>query len=931
LRQLPPVAYQQSGEIRRSLQARYRLDPERQVHFEVQGYDGNDVLIIDPVLEYSTYFGGSGNETLAGIAVDAAGSAYVCGGSNSPEFGIPVLPNPTGPEPNYFMYVMKLRPDGSSPVYTTYFQTFRPYGCSGIAVDTQGNVYIAGKADPSNLYVPPNAYRSSGPGYAAKLTSDGSAFSYLTYVDEVPRALAVDPAGNLCLTGLTSNLTLTATPGAFQVPLGTGKPRGIWILRLNTTGSSAIYSTVIAGGEPESIAVDPIGNVVVAGAAYDINFPTTPNAAQSTHTPIGPPPFPELPTDVYDAFVLKLSATGSQLLYGTFLGGVGDDRATTSATNVAGDIWVGGYSGGNMPMVGPGIGALCCSFLARISAAGPLVYSIAIGSGLPQLKVDEQSNTFVTTAARPDYPITADALQPTPEYYFAGNPIAATGSVLAKIDPTGSMLLYSTFLGGILVQGLSLDSFGDVYFGGVNFGSSAYDLPRTPGSYQVQPGGRNDVIIGKVNMSGPSCTFTVEGNFPSTIAYGGGSVTLTVKAPAGCIWTTAKSGTAGVSFSSPIGIGSGLITVTVAPNRGSFPLQGTVSVTGATFTFRQDVSPCTYRTSPANYYFESWGGPGAAQILTQQGCVWNVSLSSQGDPSVVITSGTSGIGPGAFTFFARPGARATLLIGDNSAQVYFDVYSLGLNIYSPDLIGTGNASLVWQDPRSGLGQVWSVSTSNPPSVRGTIDLSASQGWTIAGIADLNEDGEPDIVWQHATTGESQVWYMRGQKLLGADTISGPNPWRIVAVRSFGGHPSLLWQDPQTGAAEIWFMYWNQIVASKSISAGNSWRIAATADFNNDGCTDILWQSPITGQSQLWLMGTCDSGPVVTEAVPFSDANEWRIVSAADFNQDGHVDVVWQSATTGEAQIWYLGGLGGTTINAVAPLSAANPWRIAAPR
>ncbi len=103
-------------------------------------------------------------------------------------------------------------------------------------------------------------------------------------------------------------------------------------------------------------------------------------------------------------------------------------------------------------------------------------------------------------------------------------------------------------------------------------------------------------------------------------------------------------------------------------------------------------------------------------------------------------------------------------------------------------------------------------------------------------------------------------------------------------------------------------------------------IVAAADFNNDGVPDLVWQSPSTGAAQIWYMGGT-GGATITGSASVSTGNSWHIVGAADFNADGHPDLVWQNTSNGAAQIWYMGGSNGATFESAANVATSNSWRI----
>jgi trimeric autotransporter adhesin len=200
--------------------------------------------------------------------------------------------------------------------------------------------------------------------------------------------------------------------------------------------------------------------------------------------------------------------------------------------------------------------------------------------------------------------------------------------------------------------------------------------------------------------------------------------------------------------------------------------------------------------------------------------------------------------------------------------------------------------------------------------------------------DFNGTGHTDVVWQDPATGQSQVWYLSGAlgtTLTGAADISGSNTWRIVGTADFNqdGHPDLLWQDPATGESQVWFLGGPQgttILSAATFSGANPWRIVAVADFNGDGHPDVVWQDPNSGTAQIWYLGGAQ-GITVQSAADVSAANPWHIAGCGDFNGDGYPDLLWQDPVSGTTQVWYLGGAQGNTFMSAADLSGPNPWRV----
>lgn len=256
----------------------------------------------------------------------------------------------------------------------------------------------------------------------------------------------------------------------------------------------------------------------------------------------------------------------------------------------------------------------------------------------------------------------------------------------------------------------------------------------------------------------------------------------------------------------------------------------------------------------------------------------------------------------------------------------------------PDFNGDGHQDILWQDPVTGLAQVWYLGGAQGTTLLGATNLTRSNSWRVVGLADFNGDGHPDAVWQDPESGSTQVWYLGGadgNAFLGAVGLSGPNSWRIMSVADFNGDgkPDVIWQDPVTGLAQIWLLGGQQgitLLSAVNLTSSNSWKIVGTGDFNLDGYPDVVWQDPATGTAQVWYLGGA-SGNVVMSAVNMTGATTWRIAGVGDYNNDGRPDLIWQDPASGVSQMWFLGGVEGTTTLSSAVISGPNTWRIQGPR
>src|SRR3989442_681315 len=293
IRQRKPVIYQEVEGVRREIHGGYVLKDPHQIGFQIAAYDRSRPLVIDPVLFYSTYLGGSGSEEGLGIAVDTAGNAYVTGPTYSTNF-----PTTPGAFQTTFggdidAFVTKLNPIGSALVYSTYLGGSARDEAMGIALDAAGNAYVTGNTFSSDFPTSPGAYQTTfggglsvGDAFVAKLDPTGSALIYSTYLggsgDDRGWGIALDSSGNAYVVGATSSTDFPTTPGAFQTIFG-GGPSDAFVAKLNPIGSALVYSTYLGGSDDHKgcgIAADGISgpNAYLTGETASTDFPTTSSA-----------------------------------------------------------------------------------------------------------------------------------------------------------------------------------------------------------------------------------------------------------------------------------------------------------------------------------------------------------------------------------------------------------------------------------------------------------------------------------------------------------------------------------------------------------------------------------------------------------------------------------------------------------------------------
>lgn len=536
LRQKKPFAYQTLNGIRIPVDVRYTLTENREIGFELASYDTTKDLVIDPVLAYSTYLGGSDNDTVDGIRVDSSGNVYITGYTSSTDFPN-ISGSPIGVVGNLF--VTKLNSSGTGLLYSTIIGGNNTERGVDIDIDASGKAYITGDTYSSDFPTTPGVYQRNfgggvADGFIIKLNETGSALLYSTFLGgssaDGGTGIKVDSSGKVYLTGGTGP-NFPTTAGAFQSAFGGGPdfaPVDGFVAKLNETGSALLYSTYLGGSDRENpfgIAIDSSGNAYITGITLSSNFPTTPGAFNETFHPGDP--------DAHDAFVTKLNASGTALVYSTFLGTNGTDVAFDIAVDSGGFAYVTGYTSSASFPVTPGAfqsvfgGGNSDAFITKFNILGSgLVYSTYLGGNNDDISlgitVQNNGNVYLVGYTNSsDFPTTPNAFQST---IHSGNcdPVICPDSFIAGLNPPGTALFYSTYIGGsggdygggTFGGGICVDARGNVYFTGVTASSN---FPVTPGAFNTQyNGGSQDCFIAKLPAL---CTlFDMEGDLKTDLS-----------------------------------------------------------------------------------------------------------------------------------------------------------------------------------------------------------------------------------------------------------------------------------------------------------------------------------------------------------------------------------------------------------------------------
>lgn len=506
VRMLKPIIYQEQEGLRQEISGGYELlasaanDDEDnglpQVGFQVEAYNVRAPLVIDPILIYSTFLGGSDQDISNAIAVDGAGSAYITGFTSSLDFPVANALQPVCVCLDQDIFVTKLNPSGTALVYSTYLGGSRREAGFDITVDAVGNAYVSGWAQSSDFPLMNPAQPVFGGGdvdaVVFKLNAVGSALVFSTFLGgtgtvDYGNAIFVDATGNVHVAGVTDSPNFPTVNA--QQPLYAGGATDAFVTKFNSTGSTLVYSSYLGGNGRETaqgIVVDDAGNAYLTGVTDSPDFPVA-NALQPNWA------------GLQDVFITKLNPSTAALAYSTFLGGSADDIGTDIARDASGNLYVTGQTASpDFPAANALQPALAGSRDAVVvklnSTASTLIYSTFLGGSLDDyardLAVDGTGSVYVAGwTLSSDFP-TVDPIQST----FAGG---VYDGILAKLNPAGSALVYSTYFGGSAEDrptGLAVDVHGAAYMTGLTFST---DLP-TLNAWQATLHGLRDVFVMKV-------------------------------------------------------------------------------------------------------------------------------------------------------------------------------------------------------------------------------------------------------------------------------------------------------------------------------------------------------------------------------------------------------------------------------------------------
>lgn len=745
-----PRAYQGNREI----SVHYVLDAKDEVGFKLGRYDRRQQLVIDPVLAYSTYFGGSGGDIGYGIAVDSSGNAYVTGISNSADFPTSTGSSSTSSGGAGDAFVVKINPAGTASttsttpqlVYSTYLGGNGTDSGNAITIDLSGDAYVTGSTSSTNFPFTTGVFQSTyggaGDAFVAEVNSTGSSIVYASYLggsgEDSGLGIALDSSKNAYVTGYTQSpnfpTVTTVTPAQ---PTNAGSSDA-FIAKVNFDATALDYSTYVGGSQADvaqSIKVDSSGNAYIAGYTFSSNFPLT-NPVQGSNA------------GIVNAFVTEVDPTGANFLFSTYLGGSGDDRAFGLALDSGGSVYIAGSSKStDFPTTtgvvqGTNLG-LSDAFVAKLNPAGPTVtYATLLGgAGSDQangIAVDSSGNAYITGFTNssnfpPASPIQA-LLGITGGSASCGTS-TCTDAFVAELNPTATALVQSTYLGGNGADyghAIALGPTGNPYVTG---STSSSNFPATAGAFQSSLNGvAGNAFIAEIDPANSPGISIV----PQSIDFG--NQTLNVRSAVKTV-TITNEGTAALNITQ--------ITFTETDSTGNTDFAetdncvGTVAASGGTCTINITFTPGSTGLETGTFSIDD-NASGSPHVINVKGTgvtsatAVTVSPSSLsfgnvtvGDvsPAQTVTITNTGTQTLTFTGFSASGdftqtntcTSNTLNVGQScSVSVTF----------SPSATGARNGSLSISDNAAGSPQV--VALSGTGVAQFTLSSPSSNVTTVIG-------------------------------------------------------------------------------------------------------------------------------------------------------------------------------------------------------
>lgn len=482
-----PYSYQQINGVIQEVKSAFLIE-DGTIGFTLGAYDPAYELVIDPVVSYSSFFGGSGSESIADIAVDGYGNFYITGMTESTQVTFPevVGPDLTIGSPTFAdAYVAKFANNGTTLLYAGYIGGEGHDEATDIAVDASGNVYIIGSTRSHHSTFPKlvgpdltyngSANEDGGDAFVAKVNSDGTGLVYAGYIgsnsNDYGYGIAVDAAGSAYVTGYTQAhpVTLVEMPLTVGPSLTRGGEDDVFVGKISPNGANFAYLGLVGGSQNDdatTIVVGSDGGAYVTGRTVSTDFPVTAGMSNEQGD--------------FDAFVFKVKPDGTALDFSGHIGGTGYESGTSLVLDTAGNIYIGGGTDSttaSFPAVNSSnfgtVGGVQDLFLTKLVPNGTAtLYRARVsgsgGDGVHDLALDSANRLYFvgqTNSTEATFPETGD-LDLTQNGGYDG--------ILGRLSANGTVIDFLGFVGGgnfDAVDGVAVDTAGNIYIVGGTYSS----------------------------------------------------------------------------------------------------------------------------------------------------------------------------------------------------------------------------------------------------------------------------------------------------------------------------------------------------------------------------------------------------------------------------------------------------------------------------
>ncbi|WP_035247523.1 DUF7948 domain-containing protein, partial [Desulfogranum mediterraneum] len=959
-----PVSYQYNDAgVREEVASSYCVHDDGTIGFQLGAYDAARELVIDPILDYATFLGGTGVDEATDIAVDASGNIYLTGHTTSTDFpGTEVGTGAVKASSDQDVFVIKLSADGSSTLYSTYLGGTSNDQSHAIAVDSSGNVYLSGSTQSADLAIVGGAASALGgaqDAFVAKLNAAGDTLLYSSYFGGTGDAdtgygIALDPSGNAYITGQTDTPANKFPDTSGVVDSSFAGASEAFIAKFNPTLSgtgSLVYATYLGGDGSDSatdIAVDASGNAYVGGWTTSTDFATS-NGFRTTGNGT-------------EGFVTKLNPTASSILYSTYVGGTAVDYVKGLTLDGNNNLYLVGQSnssgmataGANQTTLSGGYEGFLMKLDPTQSGADSQIYATYLGGdqddSAEEVAVDSSGRAHVTGT-------TSSALTATGDAFDSTINASIDEAFLMIFDPAGANLDYASYIGGMgsdSGNSIVLDSAENIYIAGTTT-NVTFDNVSSPNI--VVAGGSTDAFVVKFLSSAPpaidldsddssgatSADFAaawIEGNGPVGITDALDaaltdadsthleSLTVTISNPADGAAELLAADTTGTSISASYDADNNILTL--------FNPDTIANYQQVLRTISYDNTSTVSDTSAREITFVATDGNGNSNLATTTLTINGINsapvhtvpgtqtiaqdttlLLSSASGNAISISDDAGANDVEVTLSATNGTLS-LNLGTNEALV--NTTTGGIQS-SADIAYTGDGSsvVVWQHD---TGTGFDIYAQRVDSIGNTVgsEILVSQAAYDEQTPHVAMDASGNfvVVWKSLSQDKSGTWGVYGRHYdssgtplnteFQVNTLTTGDQTRPDLAMNASGEFVVVWEGNGTGDADgIFFQRYNSDgVAQGGETLANTFtsgkQIIGSAGMDDAGNVVIVWQSyeQVSANTYTPYGQRFDaSGNKVGTEFRINQSYTGGFVQSVDMNSSGQFVVVWQ----GTNDIW----------------------------